>query len=118
MYYVLFIKMKNRTTIQLTENLRKELKILAAKRDLSYQELLSDMISIFQELDQKKTIISIPTTLTEKIKEKIKNTDFNSISEYTTFILRTILLESMEKEKITDVNEEKIRKKLQKLGYI
>lgn len=107
--------MENRTTIQLSENLRKELRVLASKRDMSYQELLQDMISVFKELDKDKTIISLPKRLAEKIKEKIKNTDFSSVSEYSSFLLRLMLYENSKKEK---VDEKKIKEKLKKLGYI
>tara|TARA_Y100000031_G_C8054493_1_gene307709 strand:- start:303 stop:632 length:330 start_codon:yes stop_codon:yes gene_type:complete len=109
--------MENRTTIQLTENLRKELRVLASRKDVSYQEILTDMIEVFKELDKKQTIISIPKKLSEKIKEKIKTTDFNSVSEYTTYLLRHILSESVEKN-ISKINEEKIKERLKKLGYI
>jgi Arc/MetJ-type ribon-helix-helix transcriptional regulator len=37
-----------RTTIQLSENLRKKLRVLASLRDLSYDEVIDDMISIFK----------------------------------------------------------------------
>ena len=77
--------MEDRTTIQVSEKLRKELRMLAAKRDLSYQELLSDMISVFKELDKEKTIVSIPGGLAEKIKTQVKETDISSISEYIAF---------------------------------
>ena len=63
--------MEDRTTIQVSEKLRKELRILASKRDISYQELLNDMISVFKELDRENTIVSVPTKLAEKINEKI-----------------------------------------------
>ena len=107
--------MQNRTTIQVENNLRKELKLLSAKRDITYQDLLKDMISIFSELDKDKTIISIPNKLAEKMKDKIESTDFNSISEYVTFILRLLLYEEAKSEKI---NEKKIKSRLKELGYI
>jgi len=108
--------MEGRTTIQVSEKLRKELRVLAAKRDLSYQELLSDMISVFKELDKEKTIISIPSTLAKRIKEQIKDTDISSISEYITFVLRLIL---SEKEKpFSAKDEKKVKAKLRQLGYL
>ncbi len=105
--------MENRTTIQLSENLRQELRVLAAKRDKSYQELLRDMIDVFNELDEKKTIVSIPSKLAEKIKENIRKTDIQSVSEYITFLLRMILAEDAKVE-----DETKIKEKLKKLGYL
>ena len=108
--------MKNRTTIQVSESLRKKLRMLAAKRDLSYQELLSDMITVFGELDKEKTIVSIPTGLAEKIKNHIKETDISSASEYVTFVLRLILSEK--EDSFISKNEKKIKSRLKKLGYI
>lgn len=107
--------MQNRTTIQLSENLRKELRILASKRDVNYQELLSDMMSVFRELDREKAIVSIPSKLAEKIKTNIKKTDIGSVSEYVTFILRMILAE---KADIKSTDEAKIKQKLKNLGYL
>ena len=108
--------MQNRTTIQISEDLRKQLKILASKRDLSYQELLQDMLSVFQELDKDKTIISIPKKLSQRMKTNLKNTDFASVSEYTTFLIRQMLMES--EGNLSAGDEEKIRSKLKKLGYL
>ena len=107
--------MENRTTIQLSNDLRKELRELAAKRDENYQELLKDMISVFKELDKDKTIISLPKQLAEKVKEKISQTDFSSVSEYSTFLLRLMLYEEAKKESI---DEKEIKSRLEKLGYI
>ena len=106
--------MENRTTIQISEDIRKELKILASKRDISYQELLKDMIDVFKELNRDKTIISIPTPLAEKMKNK---EGFGSISEFATFIIRQILAER-EKNTITKSDEEKVKRKLRALGYL
>lgn len=107
--------MQNRTTIQISEKIRKELRTLAAERDENYQELLGDMISVFRELDKDKTIISIPKGLAEKIKQTTKGSDFSSISEYATFILRLMIYEEAKKEKI---DEKAIKQKLKSLGYI
>ena len=110
--------MENRTTIQVSEDLRKQLKVLAARRDISYQELLQDMISVFKELDREKTIISIPSLLAGKIDEKIKKTDFSSVSDYTSFVLRQMLMETIDKQDISSSDEDKIKDKLRKLGYL
>jgi Arc/MetJ-type ribon-helix-helix transcriptional regulator len=110
--------LENRTTIQVSEDLRKQLKVLAARRDISYQELLQDMISVFKELNQEKTIISIPSMLADKVNDKIQKTDFASVSDYTTFVLRQMLMESADKQKISASDEERIKDKLRKLGYL
>ena len=108
--------MENRTTIQVSEGLRKKLRVLAAKRDISYQKLLLDMISVFEELDKEKTIISIPGKLADNLHNTIKDTDFKTISEYVTFIIRLILYENSGKSKEADLTH--IKKKLKSLGYL
>lgn len=76
------------------------------------------MISVFKELNQEKTIISIPAMLANKVNEKIQKTDFSSVSDYTTFVLRQMLMESADKQKISASDEERIKDKLRKLGYL
>jgi len=110
--------MDERTTIQLSAKLRKELRILASKRDISYQELLKDMITVFKELDKEKTIISIPNKLSKKIESQIKNTDIKSISEYITFLLRLVLSEYQDKTRISEKEGEILKNKLKSLGYL
>ena len=107
--------MDSRTTVQVSEDLRRKLKVLAAARDSSYQQVLEDMVEVFRELDKEKTVISIPKKLAERMQEKIKATDFTSLSEYTTFILRLMLYEEAE---TGTPDEDKIRSRLERLGYI
>ena len=107
--------MDKRTTIQVSEKLRQELRGLAAKRDKNYQELLSDMISVFRELDKDKAIVSIPKKLAEKIKEKTKESDFKTVSEWVTFVIRMMFYEQAKQER---VDENKIRERLKALGYL
>ncbi|MBW2985808.1 CopG family transcriptional regulator [Candidatus Woesearchaeota archaeon] len=76
------------------------------------------MVSVFKELNQEKTIISIPSMLAGKVNEKIEKTDFSSVSEYTTFVLRQMLMETAHKQDIASSDEEKIKDKLRKLGYL
>ena len=112
--------MEERTTIQISNETRVKLRELAAKRDENYQELLKEMIGVFNELDNNKTIISIPKKLSKKIEDKLPSTDFNSISEYVSFILRLIMYEeSLVKGKnIEKIDEKEVKQKLKSLGYI
>lgn len=73
------------------------------------------MILVFKELDATKSIISIPLRLSDKVKEKIKDTDINTVSEYVAFLLRMILADEVE---ITRLDEENIKRKLKSLGYL
>ena len=67
---------------------------------------------------EKKFIeVSIPTSLFEKIEEKIEGTEFDSVSSYVTFVLNEILAEE-EKEHLSKEDEEKVKDRLRALGYI
>jgi len=63
--------------------------------------------------------ISLPLPLIQKIKNKIKGTGMHSVSAYVSFILRQILSDSeKEKQMLDKKEEEEIKKRLKKLGYI
>jgi len=72
--------------------------------------------------DEKKyTTVSIPVQLAEKIEKRIKNTGFNSVSSYVTYVLREVLssLEEEKKEEVfTKEEEEKVKERLRALGYL
>ncbi len=116
-------KMEERTTIQVSEETRKRLKILASRRDSSYEELLDDMMKVFAELDKTKTLISIPAPLAEKIKARCAGTGFNSVSEYAAYVLREVIASAGEEEKEpqkenSKSDEEKVKQRLRNLGYL
>ncbi len=67
--------MRSRTTIQVSENLRKELRRLSARQDLSYEEQLWAMVELFQELEPGRTLVSIPTDLANRLSEVVAETD-------------------------------------------
>ena len=65
------------------------------------------------------TTISIPTTLFNRIEEKIKGTGFPSVSSFATYVLREIVAEKKDwKEPLTKEEEEKIKERLRSLGYL
>ena len=68
----------------------------------------------------KYTTVSIPTTLVEKIKQRIENTGFTSISSYVTYVLRELLanMEEEDEEAFSKKDEEKIKERLRALGYL
>ena len=74
------------------------------------------MVEVFKELDSDKTIISIPSGVAKKVKDKLKETDFKSLSEFNTFMLRMTLTENSKGD--ISGNEKKIKEKLKRLGYI
>ncbi|MFQ6083054.1 MAG: CopG family transcriptional regulator [Candidatus Aminicenantia bacterium] len=63
--------------------------------------------------------ISIPTSLYQKIEEKIKGTEFSSVSSYITKVLRETLFKEESKEQVfSKEDEEKVKERLKALGYI
>jgi len=110
--------MEQRTTIQITEDLRIRLRKLAARRDLSYQELLSDMADVFEELDINRTVVSVPKKLFDLTKNNLDKGDMSSVSEYVTFLLR--LINSDKEMLVCDTRdlEKKLCDRLEALGYI
>ena len=70
--------------------------------------------------EKKYTSIQIPTTLANKIKKRIKGTEFPSISSYISYVLREVLSETEEKteETFTKDDEEKVKSRLRALGYL
>jgi len=70
-------------------------------------------------MEKEFTPVSIPTSLYKKIEEKIKGTEYSSVSSYVTKILREILSKDEEnKEVFSPEEEEKIKERLKALGYI
>ncbi len=68
--------------------------------------------------EKKEYTLSIPASLAEKIKERIEGTGFDSISSYVTYVLRELLTEDEEENKLTKEDEEKIKERLRALGYL
>jgi len=72
-----------------------------------------------KDVEKELTKVSIPTSLYELIRERIKDTGFTSISSYVTYVLKELLAEEKEKQKsFTEEDEEKIKARLRALGYI
>ena len=62
--------------------------------------------------------ISIPKSLFEKIKERIKGTDFSSVSGYVIYVLKEVLSEEEDQKEFSKEDGEKIKERLRALGYI
>ena len=69
---------------------------------------------------EESTTVLIPTRLFKKVEERIKETEFTSVSGYITFVLREVLAEEEgEAEKsLTKEEDEKVKARLRALGYI
>ena len=46
--------------------------------------------------ESKYTTVSIPTQLFEKLKKRIEKTDFTSVSDYVTYVLRELVSDEAE----------------------
>lgn len=69
----------------------------------------------------KFSTISLPVTLIEKIKRRIENTGFTSVSSYIEFLARIGVEEDTEsKQKIGIIgkDKEKVKARLKALGYL
>jgi len=67
----------------------------------------------------KFTSVSLPNILIDKIKKRIKNTGFTSVSSYVGYILRTIEAEGKRVKKVFEKEDEKrLKQNLKRLGYL
>ena len=64
--------------------------------------------------------VKIPVEIYKKIEERIKETEFKSVSEYVTYVLREVLasLEEEEEQVFSEEEEEKVKERLRALGYL
>jgi Arc/MetJ-type ribon-helix-helix transcriptional regulator len=62
--------------------------------------------------------VKIPKSLLEKIQKKILNTSFSSVSEYVTYLLEKELSGTEDKEVFSKEDEEKVKERLRRLGYL
>lgn len=70
-------------------------------------------------MKEKMTEVLIPTSLYNKITEKIKGSKTSSVSSYVTKILRESLVkEEAAQEAFSKEEEEKVKQKLRALGYL
>jgi len=64
--------------------------------------------------------INIPTDLIKKIEERVKETEFESVDEYATFVLEEVVKDEEEEigEVFSEEDEEKVKERLKALGYL
>jgi len=67
---------------------------------------------------EKFKTISFPAALFERIEERIKGTNFTSVSSYIKYVLEEILAEDEEEKSFAKEDEEQIKARLRALGYI
>lgn len=72
-------------------------------------------------MSEKYGTIKVPEELIAKIKERIQGTEFNSVDEYTTFVLEEVVRENGEEEPaevFSEEDEHKVKERLRALGYL
>jgi len=62
--------------------------------------------------------VKIPKSLLERIQKKILNTSFSSVSEYVTYLLEKELSGPGDEEVFSKEDEEKVKERLRRLGYL
>jgi len=68
---------------------------------------------------EKYVNISVPKSIVEKIEKRIKQTDFNSVSSYVSYVLKEILSEDEEEDVVfSKEDEERVKERLRALGYL
>jgi metal-responsive CopG/Arc/MetJ family transcriptional regulator len=69
---------------------------------------------------KEKVTIKIPKELYTRLKSSIENTGFSSVTEFVTFVMRTIISGGTVKEsaKFNQTEVEEIQKRLKTLGYM
>ena len=71
-------------------------------------------------MKEKKVTVSLPKSLIDRIKERIKETEFSSVSEWITCVLEEVLtdMEKNEGKETRSKEEEIIKERLRALGYL
>ncbi len=64
--------------------------------------------------------ITIPDSLYKKIEKRVKETDFDSVSDYIVYVLEEVLasLEQEKEQAFSKKEEEKVKERLKALGYL
>lgn len=70
-------------------------------------------------MNEEYGIIKIPKELIAKIEQRIQETEFKSVDEYTAFVLEEVVRNEEESEGIfSEEDEKKVKEKLKELGYL
>ena len=62
--------------------------------------------------------IRIPTQLYKQVEQRIKGTEFDSVSSYVAFVLRELLSDEEPEHGLSPEEEEMVKDRLKALGYI
>jgi len=72
-----------------------------------------------KSIDQFENV-PIPKAIVEKIKKRIEQTDFDSVSSYITYVLQEVLSEENDEEEavFSKEDEARVKERLKALGYL
>ena len=68
--------------------------------------------------EKKLTSVSIPTPLFQQIEERLKGTNFKSVSDYVSYVLTEVVSEEEEAGAFTKQDEENVKGRLRALGCV
>lgn len=70
--------------------------------------------------DEEKKAVFLPAEIYYRIEERTRDTEFDSVEDYVTFVMEEILKEEKNEEESTfsEEEEEEIKKRLKALGYL
>ncbi len=70
-------------------------------------------------MSEEKKNVPIPAEIYDAIAQRVKETEFNSVEEYVTFVLEEVIKDEDEEETpFTPEDEEEVKKRLRALGYL
>ena len=69
--------------------------------------------------EEEKKAVFLPAVLYGRIEERVHATEFNSVTDYVTYVMEEILREEVEEEPtFSEEEEEEVKKRLRALGYL
>jgi len=70
--------------------------------------------------EEENKAVFLPAELYERIEERVRATEFQSVEEYVTFVLEEVMREEPEEEApaFSEAEEEEVKKRLRALGYL
>lgn len=68
-------------------------------------------------VDEKKAVY-LPAEIYDKVNERVKVTEFESVEEYVTFVLEEVLKDGEDEGVFSEEDEEEVKKRLKALGYL
>lgn len=68
--------------------------------------------------EEKNKAVFLSADLYSRIEQRVRDTGFDSVEEYVTFVLEEVLKEEDEETVFSKEEEEEVKKRLKDLGYL